>query len=112
MIDSYKFGQIIIDGKKYVSDLIIYPDHIDFKWWRKEGHTLQKEDLIDVINYKPEVLIVGTGSPGLMKVTSLTKKYLESKNISLIVQNTEKACVTYNDFNDKSNVVVALHLTC
>jgi hypothetical protein len=40
MIESYKFGEIIITGKKYDSDLIIYPDHIDSSWWRKEGHLL------------------------------------------------------------------------
>jgi len=40
MIESYKFGEILIDGVTYTSDVIIYPDSVDFKWWRKEGHLL------------------------------------------------------------------------
>jgi hypothetical protein len=28
MIDSYDFGAIVIDGKRYSSDVIIYPDRV------------------------------------------------------------------------------------
>ena len=31
MIESYSFGKIIIDGTKYISDLIIYPGKIEPK---------------------------------------------------------------------------------
>ena len=68
MIESYKFGEIVIDGTTYTSDVIIYPDNVNDKWWRKEGHLLQKDDLTDVIRYEPDIIIVGTGEPGLMKV--------------------------------------------
>jgi len=33
MIESYKFGEIIINGKKYSSDLIIFEDYIYDSWW-------------------------------------------------------------------------------
>jgi len=34
MIESYAFGSIVVDGRKFTSDLIIYPDgHIDTFWW-------------------------------------------------------------------------------
>ncbi len=112
MIDSYKFGQIVIDGKKYDSDLIIYPDNVDYKWWREEGHLLQKKDLLKVNEYKPEILIIGTGNPGLMKVTEETKNYFESKGISLIIEKTEDACKTYNKLKDNKKIIAALHLTC
>jgi hypothetical protein len=45
MITSYDFGHIIIDGKRYTSDLIVFPDRVKVGWWRKEGHRLQLEDL-------------------------------------------------------------------
>ena len=112
MIDSYKFGHIIIDGKSYDSDVIIYPDSVDYKWWRKEGHLLQIDDLTDVIDYKPEVLIVGTGNPGLMQVPEETIRFLKSKGIKLIVDNTENACKTYNELEKNKKVVAVLHLTC
>ena len=64
MIDSYSFGKIVVDGQSYTSDLILYPDKIDDKWWRKSGHLLLKEDLKDIIHFNPDILIVGTGAYG------------------------------------------------
>ena len=43
-IDSYSFGRIVINGKTYTSDVIIFPDKVDASWWRKEGHLLQLAD--------------------------------------------------------------------
>ena len=112
MIDSYSFGKIVIDGKTYTSDVILYPDKVDESWWRKDGHLLQKEDLIDVIQYNPEVLIVGTGAYGLMKVPDETKQFLEAKEIELIAEETREACKTYNELKEKRKVIAAFHLTC
>ncbi len=67
-IDAYSFGSITIDGKTYRSDLIIYPDKIDQKWWRKSGHLLQMVDLRQITGYKPEILIIGTGASELMRI--------------------------------------------
>jgi len=70
MIDSYDFGRIIINGKRYNSDLIVFSDKVRDGWWRKEGHRLDVEDLKDVLESKPEVLVVGTGYSGLMRIPS------------------------------------------
>jgi len=45
MIEHYEFGHIVIRGKSYSSDVIIYPDHVDSDWWREEGHRLSPVDL-------------------------------------------------------------------
>jgi hypothetical protein len=112
MIDSYEFGEIIIDGAPYTSDVIVYPDRVDGKWWRKEGHTLSAEDLKDIINYKPDVLIVGTGYSGFLKVASRAKQTLEASGIELVVAQTKKACQKFNELSKTKRVVAALHLTC
>ena len=83
MIDSYTFGRIVIDGKQYRNDLIVSLDKVVDNWWRKEGHQLYVEDLERVLKAKPEVLVVGTGYSGLMKVPPETKKYVESNGIKL-----------------------------
>ena len=44
-IEGYSFGSISVDGRRYKSDLIIYPDRVRSDWWRKEGHQLQLEDI-------------------------------------------------------------------
>ena len=112
IIDSYKFGKIVIDGKTYNSDLIIYPDKIKTNWWRKVGHQLIYEDIQEILVEKPEILIVGTGAFGLMVVLDETKKIVKENNIELIVQKTERACKTYNSMPKDKKVVLALHLTC
>ncbi len=35
-IDHYVFGKMVVDGKTYTSDLIVYPDRVDPSWWRPE----------------------------------------------------------------------------
>ena len=60
-IDQYHFGHIDIEGDGYDADVIIFPDHVQERWWRKEGHRLAREDLDTVLAEKPELLVVGTG---------------------------------------------------
>lgn len=112
MIDSYSFGKIKVDGKTYTSDVILYPDRVMDNWWRKNGHLLNKEDLEEVFESKPEVLIIGTGASGLMHIPDETKRFVESKGIEVIVEKTEDACRKYNELKDSRRVVAALHLTC
>jgi len=111
-IDHYSFGSITIDGRRYTSDVIIYPDRVDSSWWRKEGHNLHIADLKDVINAKPEILVVGTGSPGLMKVPKETISHLESKGIEVHVALTAKAVEIFNKLQSDKKVIAAVHLTC
>lgn len=112
MIESYKFGKIVIDGKTYRSDLIIYEDKIDDNWWRRKGHSLCPDDIQEIIDAKPDILIVGTGYSGLMKVPRKTEKFIEEEGIQLIAEKTTKAVETYNDLSRDKRVVAALHLTC
>ncbi len=111
-IDSYRFGQIEIDGRCYYDDVIIFPDRVQAGWWREEGHALRRADLWEVVRAQPEVLIVGTGAYGAMRIPSETERYLREKGIRLIARRTEEACRLYNQMCGTSRVVAALHLTC
>ena len=112
MIDSYDFGRIVIDGKLYSDDLIVFPNKVRDGWWRKEGHRLHVEDLKDALETKPEVLVVGTGYSGMMTVPPETRKQVESEGIELIAQKTAEACKTFNSLVKSRKVVAALHITC
>ncbi len=112
-IDDYAFGQIIIDGQTYTSDVIIYPEKVDASWWRKEGHRLQPADLEYAVQAKPDILIVGTGNVGTMEVPRQTLKYLRSQGIDVRVARTGKAVEIFNHLDkEQKRVVAALHLTC
>ena len=112
-IETYDFGRIKIDGKIYTSDVIILPQKIRDSWWRKEGHSLQIDDLADVISAKPDVLVVGTGYYGNMAVPTATKSFLEAKGIKVHTARTAEAVREFNELQKNiGNVVAALHLTC
>lgn len=114
-ITHYSFGKITIDSKTYTSDVIIYPGRVDSSWWRKEGHYLQPVDLTDVVNAKPDVLIIGTGNSGAMQVPEETLKFIKSKGIRVYVDITGRAVEEFNRLQaEKSDkvIIAALHLTC
>ena len=112
IIDSYQFGQVVVSGKRYTSDVIIFPDRVRDNCWRKMSHQLCLGDIAEVITESPGVLIVGTGASGLMKVLPEVKEGADAQGIKLIVEATDKACRTYNQLCRSQKVIAALHLTC
>ncbi|MDA8238797.1 MAG: Mth938-like domain-containing protein [Nitrospiraceae bacterium] len=111
-IDDYAFGRIVINGSSYTSDVIVYPDRVDSPWWRKEGHLLQKADLKDIIAAAPEILVIGTGFSGVMKVPDQTVNFLKSKGITVFIEKTGKAVELFNEKRSGGKVIGAFHLTC
>ncbi len=113
MIEDYQFGEIVVEGKGYRKDLKIINKKVYPNWWRKEGHLLQPEDLEDVWEAKPEVLVVGTGAYGVMKVDERTKKRAEELGIKLEAYPTKEAVERFNKLIRKGKKVAgAFHLTC
>ena len=110
-VQKYDFGSIVIDGKEYTSDVIVFPDRVKDRWWRKEGHRLDIDDLEEVLEFKPEVLVIGTGYSGVMEVPEETLRYLQMKNIEVHVAPTREAVKIFNGLRGK-RVVGAFHLTC
>jgi len=112
MIEDYSFGQMVIRGQKYASDLIIFPDRIKSSWWRNSGHKLSLLDLEDVSKEEPEILVIGTGFAGLMKVEEEVKNYCREKGITLIIEKTKKAVQKFNELAPAKKTIGAFHLTC
>jgi hypothetical protein len=44
-VDHYRFARILIAGRGDDSDIIVRPDHVQPRLWRREGHHLPVEDL-------------------------------------------------------------------
>ena len=115
LIESYEFGAIVIDGKRYTNDLMIFPDGVRHGWRRREGHRLHIEDLKEVLNAEPqpEVLVVGSGYSGFMKVSNEVQEALRSRGIELVAQPTRQACQTFNGIlKSGRRAIAAFHLTC
>jgi len=113
IIEKYRFGKIVVNGESFSRDLIIFPDEIKAKWWRKEGHSLHLDDLKILEEKKVDCLIVGTGAYNRMEVPADVIKNLNERDIVVIVRKTSEAVEEYNKLiQENKNVAAALHLTC
>ena len=113
MIDRYTFGSIIILGKQYTSDLTIINGQVCPDWWRKSGHAVDVDDLADILNAKPDYLIIGSGSSGLMKISDQLKQQLSDYGVHVIEEPSSTAIHTFNHmYRDGKNVAAGFHLTC
>ena len=115
LIDSYRFGTVVVSERSWTSDVIIFPDRVIDGWQRREGHRLYVEDLKDALNAesRPKSLVVGTGHLGLMKVSSEVEEALRTRRVGFMAQRAKQACQTFNDLlKSGRRAVAALHLTC
>jgi len=111
-VESYEFGRMVVDGKTYTNDLILLPERVVPGWWRDRGHRLNIADLEDVIDAQPQVLVVGTGAHGAMKVPQKTRQAIQEAGIELRIAETGDAWHTYNHLQDERETAGAFHLTC
>lgn len=113
LVEHYTFGKIVINGKTYTSDVIISKNKILEKWWRREGHLVQLDDIYEILKQNPEIVIFGTGKYGAMKVSEEVINELKRRNIEVIIDITEKAVKIFNEMVNKGkDAVLAAHLTC
>lgn len=113
-VDSYNFGQIVIKGQKYTFDVTLYPDRVE-KWLRQEGHKLSLEDLKGILKADPDILIIGTGYSGVMRVLPEVEQFFRESPIQFEAHRTGPATVRYNQLTEEKKdklVIGAFHLTC
>ena len=113
MIEAYSFGSLTVDGKTYGKDLKILRGRVKDNWWRQEGHRVGVGDVEDILKATPNVLVVGMGANGLMRVTDGLKVALGERRIQLIAQPSAEAVKTFNKLlHEGKNIAGAFHLTC
>jgi len=120
MIEEYYFGSITIDGKTYNHDVEVRWTGEVLKWWRRESHVIDVEDVKRAVEQKPDTIIIGTGESGIAEVTEGTQKFIKEKGIKLIIDLTEQATKTFNIIKEESEeeegrqrrVIGLFHLTC
>ncbi|MBU0767990.1 MAG: hypothetical protein KJ687_02700, partial [Proteobacteria bacterium] len=96
MIENFSFGNIVVNGITYTNDIKIIRGSVIPNWWRKRGHRVDIEDVRDIIEAKPNILVLGKGKPGMMKSTRSLCEFLKQNDIDLIEEKTSKAIKTFN----------------
>ena len=113
MIEHFSFGSVIVDGITYTNDIKIIQGQVIPSWWRKSGHQVNIDDIQDIIDAKPNILVLGKGKPGMMKSTPSLREFLKQNDIELVEEKTSKAIKTFNRlFKQGKNVCAGFHLTC
>jgi dienelactone hydrolase len=112
-IDAYSFGRMRVSGDDFRDDLIVFPDKVEPYWKRRDAHRLSVGDLETVIDYSPDLLVVGTGTAGRLRLEPATREILRRKGIDCIDEPTDLAWQIFNDEIEQDHRVVgAFHLTC
>ncbi len=114
IITRYSFGVMEIDGEAYRKDVFILPDgSIHSPWWRAEGHLLTLADIQEILAAEPKVLVVGTGSSGMMRPDAGFKATVEAKNIQVVILPTAQAVGEFNKMSERAvGCAGCFHLTC
>ncbi len=108
-INSTDFGEIVINGKKYNDVLII--DNQVFDRTTDDTHTISNNESEKLIENNPDVVIIGTGVFGGLKVEERIKEKI-GKNDELIIMKTKNAAEKYNELSKNKRVNILLHSTC
>lgn len=112
-IEFYDFGIIVIDGKEYRSDVIITPRGVVSDWWRIEGHRLQLPDVRDYLLEDVDIVVIGTGYDGLMRVDEDVVNAFRRRGVEVFIGRSREAVNRYEEEVARGRRVLAFfHLTC
>lgn len=107
-IRGYKPGQINVNDLSYNRSIILSATQLIAEWPPQQIQDLKREHLDVIIELKPAILIIGTGS-------SLDFPEIEvygdlfNYGIGVEIMNTSAACRTFNALTaEERNVVAAL----
>ena len=116
-IDGMGFGWIMVDGKKYRHDVVIFPSG---KVKRRKGgflmfgsHSFKRREFEELCIEKADVLVVGTGTDGVAKISEEAKDFLEKAKVKLIALPSLEAVKKFNELVERGKKVGAIiHVTC
>ncbi|GAA6025037.1 hypothetical protein JCM11491_002001 [Sporobolomyces phaffii] len=95
---------LMIDGVAFMWD--VKPPVEDYKGGSWEGFDVDKLKVFEVVNPRPEILLVGTGKTGLFPPPKF-KQYLNSLGIQVDVLDSRNAASTYNLLSEEGRRVAA-----
>lgn len=118
-INHFTWGKFIVRGKTHSKeygkgkDIFLVGDKVK-EWKERKGHDLKKKMVDLVFDYDIDVLIIGNGVNGALKVSEKTKNYIKENGVNeVIVEKTPDACKLYNKYYlEEKKVGLLAHGTC
>jgi len=112
-----EFGRIVVDGKVYDHDIVIYPSgkiEERKKWLSKNkhgtSHRLDPDELREYLTEDFDILIVGTGAWGRLSLLPESRELVANKEV--IEKPTGDAVELFNGLWGKRKVLAIFHITC
>jgi hypothetical protein len=65
MITEFSFGRIVVEGQTYTNDIKIVDGKLVADWWRQSGHSVEIDEVQDILDSESEILVIGKGQPGI-----------------------------------------------
>ena len=116
-IDATEFGAITIDGKTYEHDVIIrLSGEVEKRRKRLSkaqygtSHVISKAEAKFVFEKGCDLLIVGTGQDGNVRLSPEASAYFDKKQCRVVLERTPEAILTFNRLRDKK--IALMHVTC
>lgn len=110
LITGYGADFIEINKKRYAQNLIVQSNNIIENWHTGEFADLTESSLNQLLDLKPEIVLLGTGEKHQFLHPKMFRKLTES-GIPLECMTTAAACRTYNILmSEGRNVAAALIL--
>ncbi len=116
-VNNFSFGSIIIDNKKYSRDVFIFSDgSVERRQggiWMFGSHNIKQKEIERLLKGKPEVVIVGTGTDNLARLSREAESWGKEKKLELIVLPSSEAVARLNELADQGRKAAAIiHITC
>jgi len=116
-IESTSFGDITIDGRTYDHDVVIRLDG-DIEKRKKKlskklygtSHIVSKDEAKFVFESGSELLVVGSGQQGNVRLSPEAETYLAKKGCKIVIRPTPEALQTFNEAQGKK--IGLFHVTC
>jgi len=112
-----KFGQITVNGTTYMHDIVI---DVNGNARRRSGiakniygtdHQVCTEEIKDLLQGKPEAIIIGTGQYGsCQRFEAGVQRECQRNNVRLIVEKTPSAIKTFEAMPGKKAAL--FHVSC
>lgn len=105
-IKAYEPGWIQINKEKHFHSLLLMPDRLLTDWPVNEADQLTKEHVLELVQYEPQLLLVGTGEQHKIIHPKIFASLMEL-GIGYEVMSTGAACRTYNVLLSEDRRVLA-----
>lgn len=106
VIRGYGPGELAVGRQTYTSSLLVTPDGVVADWGPGGVDEITSRHLLAILDYSPELLILGTGERQAFPEPRLFVDLMDAR-VGYEVMNTPAACRTYNILLGEGRRVVA-----